>query len=90
MIARMAWWLRLASAFFAFGAAAFWLASAWGELPQIITYLGYTPADDPFFQALAYSAKMNRFAAFSAGIAAILAGIAEITTARRGASKRDD
>jgi hypothetical protein len=51
--------LRFASALFAFGAAAFWLMSAWGELPPIVPYLGYTPPDDPFTVALAYSARMN-------------------------------
>jgi hypothetical protein len=48
----------------------------------MIAYWGHAPAGDPFFQALARSAMMNRLAAFSAGISAILAGIAEITTRR--------
>jgi hypothetical protein len=66
------------------------LASAWGELPQMIAYWDHTPADDPFFQALAYSAEMNRVAAGLAGLAAFLAGVAEITAARSlGSTGRD-
>jgi hypothetical protein len=85
-------WLRFGAALFAFGVGAFWLMSAWGELPQMITYLGYTPADDPFFQALAHSAKMNRLAAWLACISAVLAGAAEITAAWSAGSpmRRDE
>jgi len=74
--------VRFGAALFAFGAAAFWLMSAWGELPEMITYWGSAPPDDPFFQALVHSARMNRLAAWSACISAVLAGVAEITAAR--------
>jgi len=76
--------LRITAAFFAFVAAGFWSASAWGELPPIVPYLGYTPTDDPFTLALAYTVRMNRIVAASAGIsAAVLAGIADIMIGRR-------
>jgi hypothetical protein len=76
-------WLRIAAALFAFAAAGFWFASAWDELPPIVPYLGFTPPDDPFTLALAYSVSINRYAAIAAGIAAVLVGVGEITTARR-------
>jgi hypothetical protein len=78
---RMIVLLRFAAAVFAFFAGAFWLMSAWGELPQMIAYWDYTPADDPFFRALAYSARMNRLAAWSACISAFLAGTSEMASA---------
>lgn len=67
-----------AAAGFALWAGAFWLMSAWGELKM---YWGQAPADDPFFQVLPHSARMNRLAAWSACISAVLAGVAEITAA---------
>jgi hypothetical protein len=77
----MSWCLNLSSAVFAFLAAAFWLKSAWGKLPPMRTYWDQAPADDPLFQALAYSARMNRRAAGAAGISAALTGIAQLLTA---------
>jgi hypothetical protein len=45
-------WLRFFSALFAFAVAIFWFLSASVKMPPI-TYLGFTPAHDPFFDALA-------------------------------------
>jgi hypothetical protein len=80
-------WLRVLSALFAFAAAGFWMASAWGELPEITIPWGSMPADHPFVQALAHSATMNRFAAGAAGISALFAAGAEVMTALHGRHK---
>jgi hypothetical protein len=44
-------WAKIAAALFAFVAAIFWFLSAYGKLPRMITYPGYTPDTDPFFKA---------------------------------------
>jgi hypothetical protein len=75
----MSRWIRVGSALFAGVAAGFWFASAWGELPQIVPYWDHTPSDDPFFQALAHAAMMNRWAAIFSGCSALLWFAAEIT-----------
>jgi hypothetical protein len=59
--------LDAGAALFAILAAYYWLQSAWGELPELRTYWDKAPKDDPFFQALQLSAKMNRRAALLSG-----------------------
>ena len=81
-------WFRLLAALCAFIAAVFWFLSAWGKLPPIIPYLGYTPPDDPFTLALAHSAAMNQFAAVAAGFSAGFAAIAELLASWRSGKSR--
>ena len=68
-------WLEIAAGFFALAAAAFWLLSAspWKRLPKIVAYYGSTPKTDPFRQAMAFSARMNGYAALCSCVAAVLA-----------------
>jgi hypothetical protein len=42
----------------------FWFASAVGEVPQMITYLGHTPENDPFFQSLQFSVRNEQVGRF--------------------------
>jgi hypothetical protein len=66
---------NIAAALFAFAAAIFWFLSAYGKLPRMITYPGYTPDTDPFFKAVKFSAMMNRWAAAFSGLSALCAGV---------------
>jgi hypothetical protein len=63
--------LDFGAALFAVLAAYYWLQSAWGELPELRTYWDKAPKDDPFFQALQLSARINRTAALLSGLSAI-------------------
>lgn len=67
-------WLDISAALFAFVAAAFWLLSASGTLPQMLTYWGGTPPNDPFYLAMRFSASMNTCAAVLSGISALCMG----------------
>jgi hypothetical protein len=60
---------------FSFVAAAFWLLSAAGELPPMVAYFDRTPATDPLYRKLKFSARMNTVAAACSGVAALLLGI---------------
>jgi len=57
-------WLNIVAAMFALTAAIFWFLSAYGELPPMLTYFDGAPANDPFYQAIRFSAVMNKWAAF--------------------------
>ena len=63
--------LDLASAAFAFFAAIFWFVSAYGKLPPMIAYWDSTPESDPFYKAVKFGAKMNRWAAGLSGLSAL-------------------
>jgi hypothetical protein len=64
-------WLDIGAALFAFGAAVFWFLSASGTLPQMVTYWGGAPPNDPFYSAMKFSASMNTSAAVLSGISAL-------------------
>jgi len=63
-------------------AAIFWFSSAAGELPPIVTYWGQAPAGDPFYSAVIFSAKMNRWAALLSGLSASCMGVKLFLPAR--------
>jgi hypothetical protein len=68
------WW-DFAAAGLALVAAACWFASAYRELPVMATYWGHTPDNDPFFQAVKFSARWNRYAAGFSGASALCMGV---------------
>jgi hypothetical protein len=68
-------WLDIGTALFALVAAVFWFISAYGKLPPMIPYFDRTPESDPFYRAVKFSAKMNRWAAGLTGISALFMGI---------------
>jgi hypothetical protein len=72
----MARWLDIVSAVLAIGAAFFWFRSAYKTLPLMKPYWDSVPPDDPFFQALRFSARMNTVAAVLSGLSAACMGIA--------------
>ncbi len=74
-------WLDLAAAFFAIIAAVFWFLSAYGKLPPMVAYWDQTPDNDPFYQAVKFSAVMNRWAAAFSG-ASVLSMAARLFIAR--------
>jgi len=65
-------WLDFGSAGFAFVAAVFWFLSAYGPIPHMMPYWGYTPDSDAFYQTLMHSAQMNRWAAAASCVSALL------------------
>ena len=60
-------------AVFSLIAAALWFLSAAKPLPEMGTYWDRTPSSDPFYVALRASARLNRWAAFFSGLAAVCA-----------------
>jgi Na+/proline symporter len=68
-------WLDIIAAVFAFAAAVFWFLSAYGKLPPMITYWGSTPESDPYYQAVKFSALMNRWASGLSGASALCMGL---------------
>ncbi|HZP69245.1 MAG TPA: hypothetical protein VFB29_04815 [Pseudolabrys sp.] len=68
-------YLDIGAATTAFAAAVFWFISARGKLPAMVAYYDFTPPNDPFYMAVKFSAKMNRFAAFFSGLSALCMGI---------------
>jgi hypothetical protein len=68
-------WLDIIAAVFAFLAALFWFVSAWGEMPPILPYWDQTPESDPFYKAVKFSARVNRWAALFSGVSALCAGV---------------
>jgi hypothetical protein len=66
--------LDAGTAFFAFVAAVFWFLSAYGKLPPMVAYWDSTPDSDPFYQAVRFSARMNKWAAIASGVSAVLFG----------------
>jgi hypothetical protein len=67
--------LDICAALFAFIAAVFWFLSAYGRLPPMLTYWDSTPANDPFYQAVKFSAAMNKWAAVFSGASALCIGL---------------
>ncbi len=67
-------YLEVAAAFFAFVAALFWFLSAYGKIPPMVAYWDKSPDTDPFYQALKFSARMNRWAAIFSGLSAVFGG----------------
>jgi hypothetical protein len=74
-------WLDLGAAISAFAAAIFWFLSASGQLPPI-TYLGFSPPNDPFAIAMRFTAHMNSCAAVFSGISALCWGVKAVYTKR--------
>jgi hypothetical protein len=68
-------WIDIGAAVFALIAAIFWFLSAYGKLPPLVTYWGSTPDADPFYNAVKFSAEMNKWAAGFSGLSALLMGI---------------
>jgi hypothetical protein len=64
-------WLDAGAAVTALVAAVFWFLSAYGELPGMIPHWDQTPQNDPFYVAVKFSAKMNRWAAGVSGLSAL-------------------
>jgi hypothetical protein len=75
-------WLDVAAALFAFGAAAFWFASAYGKLPPMVAYYDAAPKNDPFYTAIRFSAMMNRWAAGLSGASALCMAIKMLLVSR--------
>jgi len=63
--------LDIGATLFAFAAAIFWFFSAYGEWPQMLSYWDATPESDPFYNAVKFSARMNRWAAGFSGLSAM-------------------
>lgn len=63
--------LNIGAALFAFLAAIFWFLSSYEKLPKMTGYWGSTPESDAFFQAVKFSARMNKWAAIFSGISAL-------------------
>jgi hypothetical protein len=68
-------WLDIGAAVFAIIAAIFWFVSAYGKLPPMVPYWDQAPASDPFYSAVKFSAKMNRWAALLSGLSALCMGV---------------
>jgi hypothetical protein len=64
-------WLDIGTALLAITAAVFWFLSAYGELAPMIGYWEQTPASDPFYQTVKFSAAMNQWAAGFSGASAL-------------------
>jgi hypothetical protein len=64
-------WLDVGAAVFAFSAAVFWFASAYGRLPPMVAYWDATPENDPFRMAVTFGVTMNRCAAGLSGASAL-------------------
>jgi hypothetical protein len=64
-------WLDVAAALLAIIAAVFWFLSAYGKLRPLVAYWGKTPESDPYYEAVKFSAVMNRWAAGFSGASAL-------------------
>ena len=73
----------IAAALLALVAAIFWFLSAYGELPAMAMYWGHAPESDPFYQAVKFSATMNRYAAGFSGASVLCMGVGLIIRQRR-------
>jgi len=75
MIFRMSsnWAIGLdgSAALFAMVAAVFWFLSAVKKLPPVGSPYGKRPEPDPFFEALNFTALLNKRAAFFSGLSAL-------------------
>jgi hypothetical protein len=72
---KMEFWLDVGAAACAIGAAIFWFMSAYGKLPPMGMYWDAAPPNDPFYIAIKFSAKMNRWAAGLSGLSALCMAI---------------
>jgi hypothetical protein len=72
---KMEFWLDVGAAACAIGAAIFWFMSAYGKLPPMGMYWDAAPPNDPFYIAIKFSAKMNRWAAGFSGLSALCMAI---------------
>jgi hypothetical protein len=68
-------WLDIVAALSAIVASIFWFLSAAGRLPPMIAYWDGAPEGDPFYTAVKFSARMNRWAAGFSGLSALCMGI---------------
>jgi hypothetical protein len=68
-------WLDIVAAVSAFLAAVFWFLSAYGKLPPMLPYWDEVPEHDPFYRAVKFSARMNRWAAGFSGMSALCMGV---------------
>jgi hypothetical protein len=68
-------WSDIGSALLALVAAVFWFLSAYGKLPPMIAYWNQTPENDPFYEAVRFSAVMNKWAAGFSGASALCMGL---------------
>lgn len=66
--------LEFGAAFFAFLAAIFWFLSVYGKTPPMLSYWDAVPESDPFYKAIKFSVRMNKWAAFFSGVSAVLGG----------------
>jgi hypothetical protein len=64
-------WIDVAAALLAIIAAVFWFVSVYGKLPPIVAYWGKAPESDPFYDAVKFSAVMNRWSAGFSGASAL-------------------
>ncbi len=67
--------LDIGAALFACVAAVFWFLSAYGTVPPMRTYWGSTPENDPYYQAVKFSAAMNTLASGFSGASALCIGL---------------
>ena len=65
--------LEIGTALFAFLAAVFWFLSAYGKTPPMVSYWDSVPETDPFYKAVRYSVRMNKWAAIFSGLSALCA-----------------
>jgi hypothetical protein len=68
-------YLDIGAASFAFVAAVFWFLSAFRTVPPMISYWGSTPENDPYLQAVKFSAAMNTLASCFSGVSAFCMGL---------------
>ena len=68
--------LEIGAAFFAFLAAFFWFLSSYGKMPPMVDYWDSVPETDPFYLAVKFSARMNKWAALFSGLSALCAATA--------------
>lgn len=66
--------LEVTAALFAFLAAIFWFLSVYGKTPPMLSYWDSVPESDPFYMAIKFSVRMNKWAAFFSGMSAIFGG----------------
>lgn len=67
-------YLEITAAIFAFLAAIFWFLSVYGRTPTMLSYYDSVPETDPFYVAIKFSVRMNKWAAFFSGLSALLGG----------------
>ncbi len=73
-------WMDFGAAAFAVLAAIFWFLSASGKLPPMVAYWDRAPEGDPFYQAIIFSAVMDKWAAGFSGAAALCMAVKLIMT----------